>query len=168
MNHGQALVLYDMVRSFAGLDGSQSVLDLYSGVGSIALYLAASARRVTGVESYGPAVADALAAAALNGIDNCRFQEGRAEDILPGWAISGRRFDVAVLDPPRAGCDKRLLAALTRISPQHLVYVSCAPATLARDLRILCDQGYTIKKLQPIDMFPRTHHIETAILMTKN
>ena len=162
VNPGQTTALYDLVRGFAGLDGSQRVLDLYSGVGSIALYLAGSARQVWGVESYAPAAADAADNAALNGADNCRFETGRAEDILPRWAQQGRRFDRAVLDPPRAGCDKRLLDAVARMAPPRLVCVSCAPATLARDLAVLRSCGYAVEKLQPADMFPRTCHVETV------
>ena len=166
VNPGQTTALYDLVRGFAGLDGSQRVLDLYSGVGSIALYLAGSARQVWGVESYAPAAADAADNAALNGADNCRFETGRAEDILPRWAQQGRRFDMAVLDPPRAGCDKRLLDAVARMAPPRLVCVSCAPATLARDLPVLRSCGYAVEKLQPADMFPRTCHVETVCLLT--
>ncbi|MBR5430702.1 MAG: 23S rRNA (uracil(1939)-C(5))-methyltransferase RlmD [Firmicutes bacterium] len=166
VNPGQTTVLYDLIRRFAGLDGSQSVLDLYSGVGSIALYLSGRARLVWGVESYGPAVADAAANAALNAAANCRFFAARAEDILPRWAAQGRRFDVAVLDPPRAGCDRRLLQAVGEMAPPRLVYVSCAPATLARDLKALTELGYVTEQLQPVDMFPRTCHVETVCLLT--
>ena len=163
VNPEQTIALYDLVRDFAALSGKERVLDLYSGVGSIALYLAPFAAQVRGVESYAPAVDDAKANAALNGADNCRFYCGRAEDVLPRWAASGLAFDVAILDPPRAGCDKRLLDAVAAIAPPGLVYVSCAPATLARDLKILTAHGYIIEKLQPVDMFSRTCHCETVV-----
>ena len=166
MNPAQTLVLYDLVRRFSGLDGSQSVLDLYCGVGSIALYLAPFAKRVVGVESYAPAVSDAMANTVLNGYDNCRFYCGRAEDVLSRWAANGYGFEVAVLDPPRAGCDKRLLDTLTEIAPPRLIYVSCNPATLARDLKILTEQDYQVEDLQPVDMFPRTHHLEVAVSLS--
>ena len=167
VNPAQTLVLYDLVRRYVSLSGSENVLDLYSGVGSIALYLAPFAGRVRGVERYAPAVADATANAALNGADNCRFYCAKAEDILPRWAAAGCAFDVAVLDPPRAGCDKRLLDAVAGIAPPRIIYVSCNPATLARDLKILTGQGYFIESLQPVDMFPRTHHVETVVLMSR-
>ena len=168
VNPKQSIVLYDLVRGFAGLSGKEKVLDLYSGVGSIALYLAPHAWQVRGVESYAPAVDDAKANAVLNGADNCSFYCGRAEDILPRWAESGLDFDVAVLDPPRAGCDRRLLDAVAAIAPPRLVYVSCSPATLARDLKILTAYGYTVDKLQPVDMFSRTCHCECAVSMWRN
>ena len=167
VNPVQTIVLYDLVRDFAALTGKEKVLDLYSGVGSIALYLAPFAAQVRGVESYAPAVDDAKANAVLNGAENCCFYCGRAEDVLPRWAASGIDFDVAILDPPRAGCDRRLLDAVAAIAPPRLVYVSCSPATLARDLRILTASGYTVDKLQPVDMFSRTCHCECAVSMSK-
>lgn len=167
VNPAQTLVLYETVRRYACLSGSENVLDLYSGVGSISLYLAPFAGQIRGVESYAPAVADATANAALNGAANCRFYCGKAEDILPCWAAKGCDFDVVVLDPPRAGCDKRLLDAVVRIAPPRLIYVSCNPATLSRDLKILTGRGYLIEHLQPVDMFPRTHHVETVVLMSR-
>ena len=167
VNPEQTIVLYDLVRRFADLTGKEKVLDLYSGVGSIALYLAPYTGQVRGVESYPPAVEDAKVNAVLNGADNCSFYCGCAEDVLPGWAESGLRFDVAILDPPRAGCDRRLLETVTAIAPSRLIYVSCAPATLARDLRILTAKGYTVEKLQPVDMFSRTCHCECVCLLSK-
>lgn len=167
VNPAQTLVLYELVRRYASLSGSENVLDLYSGVGSISLYLAPFARQVRGVESYAPAVADASANAVLNGAANCSFHCGKAEDVLPRWADEGCSFDVAVLDPPRAGCDKRLLDAVSKIAPPRLIYVSCNPATLSRDLKILTGHRYRIDDLQPVDMFPRTHHVETVVLMSR-
>ena len=167
VNPRQTIALYEMVRSFAALTGKEKVLDLYSGVGSIALYLAPHAGQVKGVESYAPAVNDAQANAVLNSADNCSFYCGRAEDVLPCWAASGLDFDVAILDPPRAGCDRRLLDAVAAIAPPRLVYVSCSPATLARDLKILTAYGYTVDILQPVDMFSRTCHCECAVSMSR-
>ena len=162
VNHTQTIALYELVRGFAALDGTQTVLDLYSGVGSIALYLAPYAKQVVGVESYAPAVADAQRNAALNQAENCVFRCGRAEELLPAWSAQGRHFDVIVLDPPRAGCDKKLLHAVAGMAPSRLIYVSCDPATLARDLRELNALGYKIDRLQPVDMFSKSFHVETV------
>ena len=167
VNPEQTAVLYQQIAAAAGLTGNETVLDLYSGAGAIALYLAGQAAAVTGIESYLPAVDDAQRNAALNGIKNCRFICGEAEKVLPSLAADGMSADLAVLDPPRCGCNKEVLAVLLSITPARIVYVSCDPATLARDLRILCAEAYQVASVQPIDMFPQTGHVETIVLLSK-
>lgn len=167
VNPAQTEVLYRLVAEMAELDGTETVWDLYSGAGTIALYLAGYAASIIGVESYPPAVDDALRNAKLNGIGNCRFINGPAEKILPQLVQEGAAADLAVLDPPRAGCDSAVLEALLSAAPQRIIYVSCAPATLARDLRILCAGAYTIQRVQPVDMFPQTGHVESIVLLSK-
>ncbi|OPX92876.1 MAG: 23S rRNA (uracil-C(5))-methyltransferase RlmCD [Pelotomaculum sp. PtaB.Bin104] len=161
------LPLYRLARDFAGISRHERAFDLYSGVGSIALYLAPDSERVCGIENYAPAVADAKENAVLNGIDNCRFIAGAAEDSLPQLAGSGERADVLVVDPPRAGCAKRVVDAIITMRPRRIVYVSCDPATLARDVRLLAAAGYQVTKVQPVDMFPRTPHVECVVLMSR-
>ena len=167
VNPTQTLQLYQAVRDFAAPKGSRTLLDLYSGVGCIALHLAARAQQVIGVESYGPAVADAEHNAGLNHIANCSFIKGEAEDVLPRLAAQGQEADTVVLDPPRSGCAPALLHALARVGPERVVYVSCDPATLARDLSLLATLGYETRQVRPVDMFPCTAHLETVVLLVK-
>ena len=167
INSPQARMLYEGVAHYAALSGCETVLDAYSGVGSVALYLADKALFVTGVEEYAPAVADAVANAKLNGITNCRFTAGRAEDVLPRLKAKGFCARVAVVDPPRAGCAAPALKALAEIKPKRIVYVSCDPATLARDARQLALSGYTLTQAQPLDMFPHTGHVEAIALLQR-
>jgi 23S rRNA (uracil1939-C5)-methyltransferase len=162
INAAQARRLYGRVAHYAALSGAETLLDAYSGVGMIALYLAAKARKVIGVEEYAPALADARRNAELNGITNCRFVAGRVEDALPRLAAEGLRIDAAVLDPPRAGCAAPALKALAELKPQRIIYVSCDPATLARDARLLTELGYLLHEAQPVDMFPHTGHVEAV------
>lgn len=162
VNGQQVEVLYEQARRDAGLTGGERVLDAYCGVGTIALYLAAGAREVVGIEAVPDAVADAQRNARHNGIHNARFLVGRVEDVLPGLVQAGQRFDVAVLDPPRRGCDPAVLEALARAGVPRLVYVSCHPESLARDLARLASLGYDTEQVQPVDMFPMTTHIEAV------
>src|SRR6185436_7040234 len=157
----QAERLFDLAVDWTGLDGSHEVLDLYSGTGAISLFLARRARRVTGIELVPESVARAEKNAALNGIDNCRFLLGEVRDFFkkrPGEAAAA---EVVVVDPPRAGLHEDIVTALRQQLPKRIVYVSCNPATLARDLQLLCAGGaYTLTRVQPVDMFPHTFHIE--------
>ena len=160
-------ILYTKAQQYARLTGSESLLDLYCGAGSIGLSMAGQCARVIGVESVKPAVLDANRNAVINGIVNATFVCGRAEDVID-TKLQGVKADVVVLDPPRAGCAKSLLEAVLKIAPQRVVYVSCNPSTLARDLKVLCDgSGYRLIEATPVDMFPGTLHVETVILMTK-
>lgn len=155
--------IYAAIVEGLELDGSERVLDVYSGVGSIALMLSRRAREVVGIEEAGPAVDDAEAGAGMNGIVNCRFLRGRAEDLLEG---SGP-CQAMVLDPPRQGLRPEALAAVGRLSPGRIAYLSCNPATLARDLAALAGFGYRLRRLWMADMFPQTYHIETLALIRK-
>jgi 23S rRNA (uracil1939-C5)-methyltransferase len=160
--------LYGLVGEYAALTGSETVLDLYSGVGAIALQLAEQAGQVIGVESYAPAMADAERNARLNQAHNCRFICGSVERVLPQLAEQGIAVDVAVLDPPRAGCVPAALDALLALSPRRIIYVSCDPATLARDLRRLNAGGYQVGAVQPLDMFSQTGHVESIVMLIKD
>ena len=160
VNTQQAERLAALVREMLDLDGSEFVVDAYAGVGTFAVLLAASARKIAAIEESSAAVRDASANAA--GTHNVEFLEGRTEDTL---ASLDERPDAVTLDPPRAGCHPDALAALTRLAPDRTVYVSCEPKALARDLDILTRGGLRVQSVQPIDMFPQTHHVETAALL---
>jgi 23S rRNA (uracil1939-C5)-methyltransferase len=140
----------------AALTGRERVVDAYAGVGTLSLFLAARARRVTAIENVGGAVRDARKNAQLNGVANVRFLLGEVRSLLRRID----RCDVLVLDPPRAGCDPATLEAIVALGPRRIVYVSCEPVTLARDLGVLAGCGYRTTEVQPIDMFPQTYHIE--------
>lgn len=162
VNPVQTEVLYGKTLEYAGLTGGETVIDAYCGIGTISLFLAQHAKRVYGVEIVPEAIEDARANAALNGIANAEFAVGAAEDVMPGWLEQGISPDVIVVDPPRKGCDGRLLDTLLLMKPERIVYVSCNPATLARDLRVLADGGYAVQEVQPVDMFPHTVHVEAV------
>ncbi|MBK6619608.1 MAG: 23S rRNA (uracil(1939)-C(5))-methyltransferase RlmD [Saprospirales bacterium] len=166
-NSRQGERLYSIAAGFAGLDGSQNVYDLYTGVGSIALYLARDCRRVTGIEEIAAAIEDARENARLNQIDNCDFYAGDVKDILTEeFAEKHGKPDVVVTDPPRAGMHPDVVRLFLRLEAPKIVYVSCNPATQARDLHLL-DEKYRVEKLQPVDMFPHTQHIEAVALLVK-
>ena len=152
--------LYTLVQEAAALRGNEVVLDLYSGGGTIALTLAPHCATVHAVEVNRPATLLAMQQAAELGVSNCQFRTGKVERIVQRYLAAGIRADVAILDPPRAGCRPEALQALARMRVPHLVYVSCSPPTLARDLRLLHDLGYRTLGVQPVDMFPQTYHIE--------
>jgi 23S rRNA (uracil1939-C5)-methyltransferase len=167
VNPAQMEIVYNKAVEYAGLTGKERVVDAYCGVGSLTLFLARHAREVYGVEVVSEAVNDAVENAKRNGIENVRFVAGETEKVLPRLARIGIAFDVAVVDPPRSGCRKEVLEALAAIRPGRLVYVSCNPSTLARDLRVLVDKGYRVQEIQPIDMFPHTFHVECVTLMSR-
>jgi len=153
-----AAALYRIVEDFAALDGDETIVDLYCGTGSIALTLAAQAKSVTGFEISESAVNDAEMNARLNGIDNCRFIRGDIREKLQGMELSP---DLMVIDPPRAGMHKDVVKQVLALAPERIVYVSCNPATLARDLGLMQTQ-YEVKEVQPVDMFPHTWHVEAV------
>ena len=163
VNSIQMEALYKKTLEYAGLTGSETVIDLYCGIGTISLFLAKKAKRVYGIEVVSQAIDDARINAEINGIDNVEFIEGAAEKVMPKIAERGIKPDVIVVDPPRRGCDEKTLEAIARVSPDRVVYVSCNPATLARDLRYLEDRGYKTEEVQPVDMFPQTHHVRIEI-----
>ena len=141
------------------------VIDAFCGTGTITLFLARHVRRVYGIEIVSSAIADAKLNARINNVRNAEFIIGDATIILPKLNVQP---DVIVLDPPRAGCDEKFLLTIARLQPEKIIYVSCNPATLARDLKILSDNSYNIKKIQPVDMFPFTSHVESVTLLTKD
>lgn len=180
VNPSQTEVLYKKALEFAGLTGQETVWDLYCGIGTISLFLARSAKKVYGVEIIPAAIEDARGNAARNGLDNTEFFVGKAEEVLPEWyekrdSKEERHADVIVVDPPRKGCDSVLLDTITAMHPDRIVYVSCDSATLARDLKYLtekvCNEGkegeyrYQVEKVQPVDMFPWSAHVETVCLL---
>lgn len=162
VNPEQTKVLYDQALSYAELTGEETVIDAYCGIGTISLFLAQKAKKVYGVEIVPEAIADANRNADLNGIGNVEFAVGEAEVVIPNWYKEGIVADVLVVDPPRKGCDDALLQTIIEMKPKKVVYVSCNPATLARDLRVLEDGGYRTVEVQPVDMFPHTTHCEAV------
>lgn len=162
VNPDQTKVLYDKALEYAGLTGDETVIDAYCGIGTISLFLAQKAKKVNGVEIVSEAIQDAERNAELNDIKNAEFAVGKAEEVIPKWYKEGITADVLVVDPPRKGCDEALLQTIIEMKPKKVVYVSCNPATLARDLRILEDGGYKTTKIQPVDMFPQTTHVEVV------
>ena len=174
VNPEQTEKLYSLALEYAGLTGQESVWDLYCGIGTISLFLAQKAKQVYGVEIVPQAIEDARNNASINGITNAEFFVGKAEEVLPEFYESHKgkddtmsRPDVIVVDPPRKGCDRLCLDTILKMQPARVVYVSCDSATLARDLRILCDGGYELKKVRPVDQFAHTGHVETVCLLSK-
>ena len=165
VNSVQTVILYEKAVEFAGLTGSETVFDLYCGIGTISLFLAEKAAKVIGVEVVPEAVEAANRNAKLNKIFNTEFYCGTAEDIVPRLYEEGVRADVVVVDPPRKGCDAVLLETMVNMQPERIVYVSCNPSTLARDLKYLAANGYGIREVQPVDLFPWTEHVECVVLM---
>ena len=160
--------MYSKVLEYANLAGDETVFDLYCGIGTITLTLAKKCKFVYGVEVIEDAIKNSKENARINGIDNAKFIKGKAEDIIPIMYDTGIKADVVVLDPPRKGCDGELLDTLVMMKPQKIVYVSCNPATLARDLKFLSENGFCIKKVQPVDMFPMSMHVETVVLLVQD
>lgn len=166
VNNSGANLIYSKVREWAGLTGAETVLDLYCGIGGIALFLAGAAKRVIGVEVVEEAVADAGMNARINGIRNCHFEAGDAAVLLDELS-SEQQVDVAVLNPPRKGCDQKVLESVAALGPKSIIYVSCSPQSLARDLDILSKLGYLCPEIQPVDMFPQTVHVENVARLVK-
>ena len=167
VNRDQAEVLYGRALDFAGLTSKETVLDLYCGIGTITLCMARKAKRAIGAEVVPAAVEDARANAARNGVDNAEFFCADAGQAALALAQRGIRPDVICVDPPRKGISAEVIQAIVQMSPQRLVYVSCDPATLARDVKLLGEQGYQLIKAEAADLFPRTHHVETVVLMSR-
>ena len=159
--------LYGKALEYAQLSGNETVWDLYCGIGTISLFLAQKAKMVRGVEIIPAAIENAKENACLNGFANTEFFVGKAEEVLPEqFARTGESADVIVVDPPRKGCDETLLSTIIKMQPDRVVYVSCDSATLARDLKYLCERGYELKKVCPVDMFPNTVSVETVVLLS--
>ncbi|MCG9911108.1 MAG: 23S rRNA (uracil(1939)-C(5))-methyltransferase RlmD [Flavobacteriales bacterium] len=167
-NSRQGKRLYDITRNFAQLTGSELVYDLYTGTGTIACYVASEASKVVGVEYVPEAIEDAHKNAQLNGIENTAFFAGDMKDVLnDDFVATHGKPDVIITDPPRAGMHDDVTRKILELSPSRIVYVSCNPATQARDLAILCEK-YRITKVQPVDMFPHTYHVENVVLLERN
>lgn len=167
VNTRQAEALYDKALEFAGLTGKEIVIDAYCGTGTISLYLAQKARKVYGVEIVSPAVRDAEKNARENNVRNAEFIVGDCTKVMPRLYRQGVRPDVVVVDPPRAGCTGLVLKTFADMRPQRIVYVSCNPATLARDIELLSRLGYKAEKIQPVDMFSHSSHVESVVLMSR-
>ncbi|WP_429310359.1 23S rRNA (uracil(1939)-C(5))-methyltransferase RlmD [Paenibacillus mucilaginosus] len=167
VNPVQTEVLYGKALEYAALTGRETVIDAYCGIGTISLFLAQKADQVYGVEIVPEAIEDARANARLNGIRNASFEAGPAEVVIPAWRAKGIAPDVIVVDPPRKGCDPALLETILAMRPERVVYVSCNPSTLARDLRVLEDGGFRTVQVQPVDMFPHTVHVESVAVLVR-
>jgi 23S rRNA (uracil1939-C5)-methyltransferase len=184
VNPKQTEVLYNKALEFARLKGNESVWDMYCGIGTISLFLAKKAGKVYGVEIVPQAIEDAKNNAKINNIDNAEFFVGKAEEVVPAFykkqtgvqsdndstdskEYDMTRPDVVVVDPPRKGCDKKLLDTIVSMTPDRIVYVSCDSATLARDLKLLVEYGYKVEKVQPVDQFGNTVHVETVVLLSQ-
>jgi 23S rRNA (uracil1939-C5)-methyltransferase len=165
-NTDQTVHLYNIVRDFAQLKGTETVYDLYTGVGTIALYISENAKHIVGIEYVEQAIVDAKNNAALNNNTNTHFYAGDMKDVLNDELIFKHgKPDVIITDPPRAGMDEKVIQKIIEIAPQKVVYVSCNPATQARDIALMIDK-YEVSKVQPVDMFPHTHHVENVTLLT--
>jgi len=174
VNPVQTEKLYGLALEYAGLSGEETVWDLYCGIGTISLFLAQKAKKVYGVEIVPQAIEDAKNNAKINGIENAEFFVGKSEEVLPEYYAQYERThgvkahaDVIVVDPPRKGCEETLLQTMVQMEPKRIVYVSCDSATLARDLKFLCENGYELCKVRPVDQFPMTTHVETVCLLSR-
>lgn len=168
VNPAQTVKLYELALEYANLSGRETVWDLYCGIGTISLFLAKKAGQVYGVEIIPQAIDNARENAALNNITNAEFFVGKAEEVLPEkYEKEQIKADVIVVDPPRKGCDEKCLNTMVKMQPDRIVYVSCDPATLARDLKYLCKNGYDLKRVRAVDQFGQTVHVEVAVLLCR-
>ena len=168
VNYDQMEKLYGKAKEYASLTGTETVFDLYCGVGSISLYVADAAKKVVGVEIVEPAIENAKLNCDLNGIHNAEFYCGDCGEVVDKLIDKGYSADVVIVDPPRKGCDEKTLSLISKISPKRLVYVSCNSSTLARDIAILKDYGYSLKRVCAVDMFPHTMHVECVVRLCRN
>ena len=168
VNPVQTEVLYNKALEYAALGENDTVFDIYSGIGTISLFLAQRAKKVYGIEIVEEAIKDAKRNAEINNLDNVEFYVGKAEDVVPKMYKQGKRANVVVVDPPRKGCDEKVLDTIVSMQPDRVVYVSCNPSTLARDLAYLNEKGYKSLEVQPVDMFPHSVHIENVALIVKD
>ena len=167
VNPVQTKLLYEKALEMAQLKGNETVLDLYCGIGTISLFFAQKAKKVIGVELVPEAIADAKRNAEKNHIENAAFFVGAAEDVIPLFYQKGLRADVIVVDPPRKGCDDKVIETMIEMNPKKIVYVSCDPSTMARDVSKLKQAGYALIAVQPVDQFPMTNHVETVVLLSQ-
>lgn len=167
VNSVQTEILYQTAIDYAELTGKETVIDAYCGIGTISLIAAKHAKKVIGVELNGDAVKDAKINAKENNISNAEFYKGDAGDFMVKMAENGQKADVVFMDPPRSGSDEKFMSSVVKLNPKRVVYVSCGPDTLERDLKYLKKHGYEAKKIQPVDMFPFTEHCETVVKLEK-
>jgi len=163
----QTEILYKKILEYANLSGKETVIDSYSGTGTISIYLAGKAKKVYGLELQKGAVRDAWANGELNNLSNLKFFSGKAESWLYKWVQRGEKVEVIIIDPPRRGCSREVLKNIIKIKPEQILYVSCDMPTLARDIKYITQNGYNIEEVQPIDMFPHTSHIECLVHLTR-
>ncbi|GKX32120.1 putative RNA methyltransferase [Vallitalea longa] len=167
VNPVQTEKLYNTVLKYAELTGNEIVWDAYCGIGTISLFLASHCKKVMGVEIVPEAIEDARENAKINDIGNVEFFTGKAEEVIAEKYNEGIVADIIVIDPPRKGCDRELLDTIIKMQPKKVIYVSCDPATMARDVKILGEEGYEVEKIQPLDLFPQTVHVETVVGIQK-
>ncbi len=167
VNNEQTKVLYDVAANLADIKKTDTVWDLYCGIGTIGQYIGSGAKKIVGVEIVDAAVKNAEENAKINNLKNCEYFCGPAEKVVPKLLAKGYNADVVILDPPRKGCDLKLLETVVKSNTKRIVYISCKPSTLARDLIYLTENGYKVCEIQPVDLFPRTSHVETVALLTK-
>ena len=167
VNPVMTTVLYGKALEYMELTGNETVIDTYCGTGTIGILASKNAGKVIGVELNADAVRDAKFNAKRNNIENIEFYTADASDFMVEMAKSGESADVVIMDPPRAGSDERFMSSVVTLSPKRVVYVSCSPETLARDLKYFIKNGYNVKRIQPVDMFPHTNHVESVVLLTR-
>ena len=167
VNPLQTEVLYNKALEYANLGENDTVFDIYCGIGTISLFLAQKAKKVYGIEIVEDAIKDAKRNAKINNMDNVEFYVGKAEEVVPKMYSEGKTANVVVVDPPRKGCDEKVLDTIVSMKPDRVVYVSCNPSTLARDLAYLDERGYKCVEIQPVDMFPHTMHVETVAKLSR-
>ena len=167
VNPVQTEVLYNKALEYANLKENDTIFDIYCGIGTISLFLAQKAKKVYGIEIVEDAIKDAKINAQINKLDNVEFYVGKAEEVVPKMYSEGKIANVVVVDPPRKGCDEKVLDTIVSMQPDRVVYVSCNPSTLARDLNYLDERGYRCAEIQPVDMFPHTMHVECVAKLEK-
>ena len=167
INAVQTEKLYNKAMELAEFSGNERIIDAYCGIGTIGIVASKHVKSVVGVELNKDAVRDAITNAKLNKIQNIRFFNEDAGKFMVKMAAKGEKADAVIMDPPRSGSDERFLSSLVKLSPQKVIYVSCGPETMARDVKYLLNKGYRIKKVQPLDMFPHTSHVECITLLEK-
>ena len=167
VNPSQTEILYGLAKDFAELTGNETIFDLYCGIGTISIFMADGCKQVYGVEVVPQAIDNANENAELNEVRNAKFMLGKVEDVIPGLYNQGIRPDVIFVDPPRKGCDSETLNTIMKMKPKKLIYISCNPATLARDLKVLTEDCFDIKAVKLVDMFPQTSHVESVVLLEK-
>ena len=163
----QTEILYNTAIEYAGLKGKETIIDAYCGIGTISLIAAKHVKKVIGVELNKDAVKDAKINAKENHTTNAEFRQGDAGEFMVKMAENDQKADVVFMDPPRAGSDVKFLSSVVKLNPKKVVYISCGPDTLARDLKYLTKHGYQVKRIQPVDMFPFCDHCETVVLLER-